>query len=148
MYAIVWRPAADESLASVRVPHLEPIRRAVRAGRDGRVRLPDGRVIRPSQVVSIAEIEAGRVVAAWGVRNHGLDGRHEWRRAWRAAAAATGGLRPGDPRRPAIEAALEALEAAWRDRDPLAWDAAAAALEAAAAERAAVVETGKEGKAP
>lgn len=133
-YHIVWRPSADEPLASAEVPHLEPTRRAIHAGGDRPVRLPDGRRFVPAQLVSVAELDAqGRVVAAWEVRRHGLDGRHSWLAAWRRVAAATAGLTPEDPRGPARWPVLEALEAAWAWRDVLAWEDAEARLTAALA---------------
>ncbi|WP_447859631.1 hypothetical protein [Nitrospira calida] len=129
METIVWRPSPESPLLSAEVPHLEPIRRAIRAGDDRPVRLPDGRRIRPSQLVSAARREPdGRLVAAWAVRRHGLDGAHEWRAAWRRVAAATSGLTPADPRWTRVQETLGTLDAAWTWRDVFAWDAAEATL--------------------
>ncbi|GIW56209.1 MAG: hypothetical protein KatS3mg082_2613 [Nitrospiraceae bacterium] len=133
-FSIAFRPAVDQPLADARVPHLDPIRRAIESGQDRVVRLPDGRRIRPSQIVSVARYdEGGRLIEAWEVRSHGPDGRHDWQRAWREAAAATEGITSDDPRLSAVMAALDGLDAAYRERNVLAWLARRAVLDRAVA---------------
>lgn len=131
-FRVAYRESSTAPMGVVEVPHLDPIRHAVEAGRDGFVRLPDGRRIRPSAIVSIAEVdEEGRTRRAWEVRAGGLDGAHDWTQAWRAVAAATAGIAADDPRTPALTAALDALEDAWRQRHALAWQAARARFDRA-----------------
>jgi len=131
---LVWREAPDAPLATADVPHLAPIQRAVEAGRDGSVRLPDGRRIKPSHLVSIAQIDdQGRPVRAWDVRAHGLDGGHDWREAWRDVANVTHGVTPEDVRWRSVIEAVEALDESYRRRDALAWTAARRRLDRALA---------------
>lgn len=133
-FSVAFRPAADQPLADARVPHLDPIRRAIESGQDRVVRLPDGRRIRPSQIISVTRYdEDGRLIEAWEVRSHGLDGRHDWRQAWKEAAAATEDITSDDPRFTAVMAALDRLDAAYRERHALAWLASRAALDRAVA---------------
>jgi hypothetical protein len=131
-FRLVWRSAPDQPLKHADVPHLEPIRRVLATGRDGVVRLPDGRRLRPSQVVSLAETDdAGRVRAAWEVRRHGLDGTFNRLTAWRAVAAGTAGVQPEDPRWRGVWTALAELEAADAAHDAWRWAVACARLELA-----------------
>ncbi len=139
-FRLAWREAPDAPLAEADVPHLAPLERAVEAGRDGLVRLPDGRRLAPSALVSIAELdEAGRTIGAWEVRSHGLDGRHDWRQAWREVAHATHGVTREEARWRTVVEALDGLDGAYRRRDALMWRAARARLNRALASAGAEV---------
>lgn len=124
MFLVAYR-RDDGRLGDCAVPTLDPIRRALASGK--RVRLPNGLSIDPRQVVSVARSAGDRMVAAWLVSQHGLDGTREerppdpvsdWRTAWQELAACTAGLTREDPRRPAVLAALARAEAAYVAGDP------------------------------
>lgn len=129
MYRIIFRPTSGEGVDEAIVPHLNPFARLLERGQDGTVRLPDRRVVRLSELVSVAQLDAsGQVTGAWEVRRAGLDGRHDWRLAWRDVAALTAGLTPEQPAWGPVWEAVDALEAAWRARDAVAWALARAGL--------------------
>lgn len=132
-FAIVWLSSPEDRFQEAVVPHLDPLIRAAQSGRDGLVRLPDGRTIRPSWLQAVAEYDGACLRAAWTVRDCGLDGQHSWPEAWRAVAAATGGITADDPRLPAVQAVLDQLDAAYAARDVLHWLAGRAALDRALA---------------
>lgn len=133
-FRILWRSSLDGPWEEAVVPHLGPLIRAAESGRDGLVRLPDGRTVRPSWIRSVAEYDdASRIRAAWTVPDCGLDGKHDWQQAWREVAAATDGIRADDPRRPAVLEALERLQEAYAARHALQWLNARAALDRALA---------------
>jgi hypothetical protein len=125
-YQIVYRADTGES-ATCNVPNMDPIRRAEALGT--LVKLPNGARIKPNAIVSVGRYDGDRLVAAWLVSAHGLDGTMEnasvpsvpatfdWADAWKKIAALTQGVTRDDPRYALIVTCIDQAEAAWRAGD-------------------------------